>query len=172
MKAIFNTFTSNEIFLLSFVAIDYNHVEFSLILTQGTNINSLFLKKKWTKLYIGFDILSRGHNYFHENNQICAFHITDFLMFRARHLILGVIFGKVHCGGVYIKWLFEKHSIEKAKYSTCKLNETWYFHRPSKNKSRSISIFRNLPFFHSSLVKISHILKAMIFQLRVDMFLR
>ena len=29
-----------------------------------------------------------------------------------------------------------------------------------------------LPFFHSSLVKISHILKAMIFQLRVDMFLR
>ena len=29
-----------------------------------------------------------------------------------------------------------------------------------------------LPFFHSSLVKISHILKAMIFQFRVDMFLR
>ena len=29
-----------------------------------------------------------------------------------------------------------------------------------------------LPFFHSSLVKISHILKAMIFQFRVDIFLR
>ena len=29
-----------------------------------------------------------------------------------------------------------------------------------------------LPFFHSSLVKISHILKATIFQFRVDMFLR
>ena len=42
MKAIFITFTSNEIFLWSFVAIDYNHVEFSLILTQGTYINSLF----------------------------------------------------------------------------------------------------------------------------------
>ena len=36
MKAIFKTFSSNEIFLWSFVAIDYNHVEFSLILTQGT----------------------------------------------------------------------------------------------------------------------------------------
>ena len=29
-----------------------------------------------------------------------------------------------------------------------------------------------LPFFHSSLVKISHILKAMIFQFRIDMLLR
>ena len=45
MKAIFITFTSHEIFLWSFVAIDYNHVEFSLILTQGTYINSLFWGK-------------------------------------------------------------------------------------------------------------------------------
>ena len=45
MIAIFKTFTSNEIFLWSFVAIDYNHVEFSLILTQGTYINSLFWGK-------------------------------------------------------------------------------------------------------------------------------
>ena len=41
----------------------------------------------------------------------------------------------------------------------------------SKNKSRNISIFTDFTcFFHSSLVKISHILKAMIFQFRVDMF--
>ena len=45
MKAIFKTFSSNEIFLWSFVAIDYNHVEFSLILTQGTYKNSSFLKQ-------------------------------------------------------------------------------------------------------------------------------
>ena len=65
------------------------------------------------------------------------------------------------------------HSIEKAKYSTCKLDKIICFHRTSRNKSRSISIFRSLTcFFHSSLVKISHILKAMIFQFRVDMFLR
>ena len=31
MKAIFKTDSSNEIDLWSFVAIDYNHVEFSLI---------------------------------------------------------------------------------------------------------------------------------------------
>ena len=53
MKAIFKTVSSNEIDLWSFVAIDYNHVEFSLILTQGTLKNLLFLKKKLTKLYIG-----------------------------------------------------------------------------------------------------------------------
>ena len=53
------------------------------------------------------------------------------------------------------------------------IRKIWCFHRTSKNKSRSISIFRNFTcFFHSSLVKISHILKAMIFQFRVDMFLR
>ena len=45
MKAIFKTVSSNEIVLWSFVAIDYNHVQFSLILTQGTYINLLFLKK-------------------------------------------------------------------------------------------------------------------------------
>ena len=45
MKAIFKTVSSNEIVVWSFVAIDYNHVEFSLILTQGTYINSLFLKQ-------------------------------------------------------------------------------------------------------------------------------
>ena len=45
IKAIFKTVSSNEIVLWSFVAIDYNHVEFSLILTQGTYINSLFLKQ-------------------------------------------------------------------------------------------------------------------------------
>ena len=78
MKAIFKTFTSNEIFLWSIVAIDYNHVEFSLILTQGTYINSLFWGKKWTKLYIDFDILSRGHNYFHENNKFVHFILRVF----------------------------------------------------------------------------------------------
>ena len=51
MKSIFKTFTSNKIFLWFFVAIDYNHVEFSLILTQGTYINSLFLKKMNETLY-------------------------------------------------------------------------------------------------------------------------
>ena len=45
MKAISKTVSSKEIVLWSFVAIDYNHVEFLLILTQGTYINSLFLKK-------------------------------------------------------------------------------------------------------------------------------
>ena len=45
MKAIFKTVSSNKIDLWSIVAIDYNHVEFSLILTQGTFINLLFLKK-------------------------------------------------------------------------------------------------------------------------------
>ena len=68
MKAIFKTVSSNEIVLWFFVAIDYNHVEFSLILTQGTYIN-LFFEKKITKLYIDFDILSRGYNYFHENSK-------------------------------------------------------------------------------------------------------
>ena len=46
MKSIFKTVSSNEIVLWSFVAIDYNHVEFSLILTHGTYINLLFLNKK------------------------------------------------------------------------------------------------------------------------------
>ena len=73
MKVIFQTVSSNEIALWSFVAIDYNHVEFSLILTQGTYINSLFLKKILTKLYIDFDILSRGCNYFHENSKCVHF---------------------------------------------------------------------------------------------------
>ena len=45
MKAIFKTVSSNEIVLWSFVAIYYNHVEFSFILTQGTHINLLFLNK-------------------------------------------------------------------------------------------------------------------------------
>ena len=45
IKAIFKTVSSNEIFLWSFVAIDYTHLEFLLILTQGTHINSLFLKQ-------------------------------------------------------------------------------------------------------------------------------
>ena len=45
MKAIFKTVSSNEIVLWSCFAIDYNHVEFSLILTRGTYINSLFLKQ-------------------------------------------------------------------------------------------------------------------------------
>ena len=44
MKAIFKRVSSNEIVLWSFVAIDYNHVEFSLILTEGTYIKLLFLK--------------------------------------------------------------------------------------------------------------------------------
>ena len=78
MKAIFKTVSSNEIDLWSFVAIDYNHVEFSLILTQGTFINLLFLKKKLTKLYIDFDILSRGYNYFHENSKCGHFILRVF----------------------------------------------------------------------------------------------
>ena len=45
MKAIFKTVSSSEIVLWSFLAIYYNHVEFSLILTKGTYTNSLFLKK-------------------------------------------------------------------------------------------------------------------------------
>ena len=51
MKAIFKTVSSNEIVLWSFVAIDYNHVEFSLILTQGTYINLLFFEKNYKTLY-------------------------------------------------------------------------------------------------------------------------
>ena len=51
MKAIFKTVSSNEIVVWSFVAIDYNHVEFLLILTQGTYINLLFLKKINETLY-------------------------------------------------------------------------------------------------------------------------
>ena len=107
MKAIFKTFTSNEIFLWSFVVIDYNHVEFSLILTQGTYINSLFLKKNERNfililIYYLEDIIT-----FTKITNLCISYY-GFLMFWARHLILGVIFGKVHLGGVYIKWLFEK----------------------------------------------------------------
>ena len=45
IKAIFKTVSSYEIVLWSFVAIYYNHVEFSLILTQGAHINLLFLNK-------------------------------------------------------------------------------------------------------------------------------
>ena len=78
MKAIFKTVSSNEIDLWSFVAFDYNHVKFSLILTQGTFINLLFLKKKLTKLYIDFDILSRGYNYFHENSKCVHFILRVF----------------------------------------------------------------------------------------------
>ena len=51
MKAIFKTVSPSEIVLWSFVAIDYNDVEFSLILTHGTNINLLFLKKNNETLY-------------------------------------------------------------------------------------------------------------------------
>ena len=45
MKAILKDFFSNEILLWSLVAIDHNHVAFSLILIQGAYINSLFLKQ-------------------------------------------------------------------------------------------------------------------------------
>ena len=107
MKAIFKTFTSYEIFLWSFVAIDYNHVEFSLILTQGTYINSLFLKKNeqyfiLILIYYLEDIIT-----FTKITTLCISYY-GLLMFWAIHLILGVLFGKVHLGGVYIKWLFEK----------------------------------------------------------------
>ena len=107
MKAIFITFTSNEIFLWSFVAIDYNHVEFSLILTQGTYINSLFWEKNERNfililIYYIEDIIT-----FTKITNLCISYY-GFLIFWARHLILGVIFGKVHLGGVYVKLLFEK----------------------------------------------------------------
>ena len=102
MKAIFITFTSNEIFLWSFVAIDYNHVEFSLILTQGTYLNSLFWGKNERNfililIYYLEDIIT-----FTKITNLCISYY-GFLIFWARHLILGVIFDKVHLGGVYIK---------------------------------------------------------------------
>ena len=102
MKAIFKTFTSNKIFLWSFVAIDYNQVEFSLILTQGTYTNSLLLKKNERNfililIYYLEDIITLT-----KIANLCISYY-GFLMFWARHLILGVIFGKVHLGGVYIK---------------------------------------------------------------------
>ena len=102
MKAIFKTFTSNEIFLWSFVAIDYNHVEFSVILTQGTYINSLFWGKNERNfililIYYLEDIIT-----FTKITNLCISYY-GILILGARHLILGVIFGKVHLGGVYIK---------------------------------------------------------------------
>ena len=66
MKAIFKTFSPNEIFLWSFVSIDYNHVEFSLILTHGTYKNSLFFKQNERNFILIFYKLSRGYNSFQE----------------------------------------------------------------------------------------------------------
>ena len=63
------------------------------------------------------------------------------------------------------------HSIEKAKYSTCKLEKYVFTKRVRINQEAS-PFLEILPVFHSSLVKISHTLKAMIFQFRVEMFLR
>ena len=85
----------------------YNHVEFSLILTQGTYINSLFLGKNERNfililIYYLEDIIT-----FTKIKNLCISYY-GFLIFWARHIILGVIFDKVHLGGVYIKWLFEK----------------------------------------------------------------
>ena len=78
MKAIFITFTSNEIFLWSFVAIDYNHVEFSLILTQGTYINALFWGKNERNFILILIYYLEGHNYFHENNKFVHFILRVF----------------------------------------------------------------------------------------------
>ena len=64
------------------------------------------------------------------------------------------------------------HSIEKAKYSTCKLEKYDVFTERVRINQEASPFLEILPVFHSSLVKISHILKAMIFQFRVDMFLR
>ena len=65
------------------------------------------------------------------------------------------------------------HSIEKAKYSTCKLEKYDVFTERVRKNQEAFPFLEILPvFFHSSLVKISHILKAMIFQFRVDVFLR
>ena len=44
-ESYFKRFSSNKVLLWSWVAIDHNHVAFSLILMQGAYINSLFLKK-------------------------------------------------------------------------------------------------------------------------------
>ena len=81
MKAIFKTFSSNEIFLWSFVSIDYNHVEFSLILTHGTYKNSLFFKQNERNFILIFYILSRGYNSFQENCKKLHFVYLGFFIF-------------------------------------------------------------------------------------------
>ena len=64
------------------------------------------------------------------------------------------------------------HSIEKAKYSTCKLEKYDVFTERVRINQEASPFLEILPVFSLRLVKISHILKAMIFQFRVDMFLR
>ena len=85
-----------------FVVIDYNPVEFSLNLTQGTYINSLvfFLNERnfiLILIYYLEDIIT-----FTKIANVCISY-NGFLIFGVRNLILGVIFGKVHLGGAYIK---------------------------------------------------------------------
>ena len=94
MKAIFKTFSPNEIFLWSFVSIDYNHVEFSLILTHGTYKKSLFFKQNERNFILIFYILSRGYNSFQENCKKITFRYIGFSLFLARNVILVVFFVK------------------------------------------------------------------------------
>ena len=78
MKAIFKTVSSNEIVLWSFVDIDYNHVEFFAHFNTGYLHKFIVFETKLTKLYIDFDILSRGYNYFHENSKCVHFILRVF----------------------------------------------------------------------------------------------
>ena len=67
---------------------DCNHVEFSLILTQGTSKNSLFLKQNERNFILIFYILSRGYNSFQKKAKDCISYI-GFSLFLARNVILG-----------------------------------------------------------------------------------
>ena len=92
MKAIFKTFSSNEIFLWAFVAIDYNHVEFSLILTQGTYKSSLFFKQNERSFILIFFIYYKEDIIpFKKIAKNCISYI-GFSSFLARNVILGVLF--------------------------------------------------------------------------------
>ena len=91
MKAIVKTFSSNEIFLWSIVAIDHNHKEFSLILTLGTYINLLFLKTNERNFILIFIYYLEDIIPFKKIAKNCISYI-GFSLFLARNDILGVIF--------------------------------------------------------------------------------
>ena len=72
-----------------FIAIDYNHVEFSLILTQGTYKNSLFFKQNERNFIFIFYILSRGYNSFQENSKKLHFVYWVFFIFGKKCYLRG-----------------------------------------------------------------------------------
>ena len=76
---------------------------------------------------------------------------NGFLIFGARNLILGVFFGKVLLGGASVMMPLRTHSIEKAKYSTFKLEKYDVFTERVRINQDASPFLEILPVFFTPL---------------------